>query len=88
MILQPARLPTLPKKCPYNYTVQPGDTYCQISSKLGISVKRLEANNPKIGVSNVTAGEQFRVPCKPETDCCPTYITAAAEGTGKELTDL
>ena len=83
--LQPVRLPTLPKKCPYNYTVESGDTYCKISSRVGISVPRLQANNPKIGVFNVTPGEQFRIPCKPEINCCPTFITAAAEGTGKLL---
>lgn len=78
----PVMQPAPSTQCPSNYTVQLGDTYCIIAGKLGISGARLMAANPDIPLTNVAAGQQFRIPCKPQSDCCPNYIVVAPNGTG------
>lgn len=78
----PSKGPVQSPKCPSKYTVVAEDNYCKISTKAGVSVARLLAANPKISLSNVTAGQTFVIPCKPEQACCPDYLYAAPEGTG------
>ena len=43
------------------------------------------AANPTIPLSKVAPGEKFTIPCKPEQNCCPLYLYAAPNGTGKPL---
>ena len=52
-------------------------------SLLALQVANLMAANPTIPLSGVAAGETFTIPCKPEQNCCPFYLYAAPNGTGK-----
>ena len=55
---------------------------------LVLQVASLMAANPTIPLSGVAAGETFTIPCKPEQNCCPFYLYAAPNGTGKPLLEI